>query len=96
MLDENPLVLTEFVVESLEVVLDEKLLLEEKQSMGKKSLLDEKPPDSTEFVVESLEVVLDEKLLLGEKTICGGGKSCWMKTSELDCFNVCRFGSCSG
>ena len=53
------------------MVLDEKLLLGEKQSMGGKSLLDEKPPGSTELVGKSLGVVLDEKLLLGEKQSVG-------------------------
>ena len=38
MLNEKPQGLTEFVVENLEVVLDEKLLLREKQSMGRKIL----------------------------------------------------------
>ena len=47
--------------------------------MGEEILFDEKPPSSTRFVVENLELVLVEKLLLGKKTICGGGKSCWMK-----------------
>ena len=50
-MDKKPLGWTEFVVESLEVVLDEKLLLGEKQSVGGKSLLDEKPPGSTELLL---------------------------------------------
>ena len=71
MLDEKPSSSTEFVVESLDVVLDEKLLLGRNNPWGGKSLLDEKPPSLTEFVVESLEVVLDEKLLLEEKQSVG-------------------------
>ena len=51
LLDEKPLSSTGFGVESLEVVLDEKLLLGEKQSVGGKSLLDEKPPGSTELLL---------------------------------------------
>ena len=46
-------------------------------------MLDKKPLSLIKFVVESLEVVLDEKLLLGEKTICGGGKSRWMKNLRV-------------
>ena len=69
-MDEKPPSSTWFVVESLEVVLDEKLLLGEKQS-GRKILLDENPPSLIGFVVESLEVVLDEKLLFGEKQSVG-------------------------
>ena len=37
LLDEKPPGSTEFVVESFEVVLDEKLLLGEKQSMGEEN-----------------------------------------------------------
>ena len=81
---EKPLCLTRFGVESLEVVLDENSYLGRNTLWERKILFDEKSLSLTGFVVKSLEVVLVEKLLLEEKTICGGGKSCWMKTSQFD------------
>ena len=81
-MDEKPPSSTWFV-ENLEMVLVEKLLIEENNPWQRKILLNKKPQILTWFGAESFEVVLDEKLLLGEKTICGRGKSCWMKNLRV-------------
>ena len=93
-MDEKPLSSTEFVVESLEVVLDEKLLLREKPSVGEKSLLDKKPLGLTKFVVESLEVVLDEKLFLGEKQYVGGKSLLDIYSYESNNLYLCGLNKC--
>ena len=67
LLDEKPPSSTGFVVESLEVVLDKKLLLGEKAIYGGGKSYWMKTSEFNRVGVESLEVVLEQKLLLGEK-----------------------------
>ena len=86
-MDEKPPSLTGFVVESFEVILDEKFLLGRNNLWGEKSCWMKNLQFRPGLLLRILKWFWLKNSCLGE-TILGGGKSYWMKTSKLDWFDV--------